>query len=70
MNLKEKAIYYKQFLDYTIIDYKIVEGFPILVLSKDDGVPYEVTVSKNEQATEPGILIGFPMSSMWGDKHG
>tara|TARA_R110002020_G_scaffold115318_3_gene265182 strand:+ start:353 stop:553 length:201 start_codon:yes stop_codon:yes gene_type:complete len=66
MNSEEKDIYYKQFLDYTIVDYKIVNGFPILIVAKDDGLTYEVTVSKNEQGTEPGMLLGFPISREWG----
>jgi hypothetical protein len=65
MNSEEKDIYYRQFLDHTIIDYKIVDGFPILIVAKDGGLTYEVTVSKNEQGTEPGILLGFPISNAW-----
>ena len=66
MNSEEKDIYYRQFLDYTIVDHKIVNGFPILIVAKDGGSTYEVTVSKNEQGTEPGMLLGFPISRAWG----
>ena len=66
MNSEEKDIYYRQFLDYTIVDHKIVNGFPILIVAKDGGVTYEVTGSKNEQGTEPGMLLGFPISREWG----
>ena len=70
MNITEKQIYYRQFLDYTIIDYKIVKGFPVLILAKDNKITYEVTVSKNDQSTEAGVLVGFPRPSILGESYG
>jgi len=67
MTTEEKQVYYRQFLDYTIVDYKIVQGFPVLVLAKDDKIMYEVTVSKNDQRTEAGVLVGSPRPSIWGE---
>ena len=60
MNLEN---YYQQALDCKIIDYKIVDGFPVLILSKEvsgEQFLYEVKVSKNDQGTEPGVLLGLP----------
>ena len=70
MTTEEKQVYYRQFLDYTIVDYKIVQGFPVLILAKDDKMTYEVTVSKNDQRTEAGVLVGFPRPSIWGESYG
>tara|TARA_Y100000310_G_scaffold344785_1_gene459499 strand:- start:1878 stop:2087 length:210 start_codon:yes stop_codon:yes gene_type:complete len=67
MNVKDMHTYYNQFLNCTIIDYKISNGFPILILRREineEEFLYEVTVSKNDQGTEPGTLLGFPISRM------
>ena len=66
MNVKDMHSYYKQFLNCTIIDYKISIGLPTLILRKEvneEEFFYEVTVSRNDQGTEPGTLLGFPMST-------
>jgi len=66
MNVKDMHTYYKQFLNCTIIDYKISNGFPTLILRKEVNYEeffYEVAVSRNDQGTEPGTLLGFPMST-------
>lgn len=63
MDKQTKEKYYSQLLDYKIIDYKIVDDFPVLIISKEVGKEefiHEVTVSKNDKGTEPGVLIGLP----------
>ena len=63
MNKKEKEKYYSQLLDYQIIDYKIVDDFPVLIVSKKIGTEeyiHEVIVAKNDRGTEPGVLLGLP----------
>ena len=63
MDKQTKEKYYSQLLDYKIIDYKIVDDLPVLILSKEVGNEEfirEVTVSKNDRGTEPGVLIGLP----------
>ena len=63
MNKKDKEKYYSQFLDYKIIDYKIVDDFPTLIISKVRGTEefiHEIKVSRNDKGTEPGVLLGLP----------
>lgn len=66
MDIKDMSTYYNQFINCTIIDCKITNGFPVLILCKEvnnEEFLYEVTVSRNDQGTEPGTLLGFPMST-------
>lgn len=63
MSVQNLSNYYQQFLDCKIIDYKIVDNFPVLILRKEvngEEFLYEILVSKNDQGTEPGVLLGFP----------
>ena len=57
--------YYKQLVNTTIVDHKIVDDTPILIIQKVQGNEvyfYEIAV-KSMDGQQPGILTGLPWSS-------